>query len=125
MSDVIRIVAYILVSTLIMMAAIWLAARSDAKPAPTKLVIVALLISVLGILFGKFGANLGLPWQIYYTVPALATVLLPPLVFRFSLWRTAFYWLLAAIAAPLIHALFFYTLGWGDYMPFLHLPALP
>jgi hypothetical protein len=54
----------------------------------------------------------------------LATVLAPPLVFRFSLGRPLLYVLLAFAAAPLIHVVFFCALGWGDYMPFICLPAL-
>jgi hypothetical protein len=54
----------------------------------------------------------------------LATVVLPPLAFRFALWRAGVYLLLAFVGAPLIHAAFFYALGWADYMSFLRLPAL-
>jgi hypothetical protein len=85
---------------------------------------VAAAISVVGILFAKYGANFGLPWHIYYTVPMLTTVFAPPLIFRFALWRALVYVLLAFATAPLIHAAFFYALGWSDYMPFLRLPPL-
>ena len=98
--------------------------RGGAGPAWLPALGVALIVSVTGILFAKYGANYGLPWCIYYTAPMLATVLLPPLAFRFSLWRAALYVVLAFATAPLIHAGFFYALGWGDYMPFLRLPPL-
>jgi hypothetical protein len=83
-----------------------------------------MIISVIGILFAKYGANFGLPWWVYYTLPMLATVFVPPLVLRFALWRAVIYVLLAFATAPLIHATFFYVLGWADYKPFLRLPAL-
>lgn len=94
------------------------------RPRLGLVVLVAAAISVFGILAAKFGANTGLPWQVYYTAPMLATVLAPPFVFRMSLARAAAYVLMALATAPLIHAAFFYLLGWGDYMPFLHLPQL-
>lgn len=84
----------------------------------------AIVISGIGILFAKYGANFGLPWQAFYIVPMLAAVAIPPIAFRFSFWRTIAYAVLALATAPLLHAAFFYTVGWDDYMPFLSLPRL-
>lgn len=113
-------------STLLMAAVIIFAGRARGGSGPNWLVamLVASIVSVVGILFAKYGASFGLPWWIYYTVPMLATVLLPPLAFRFAPGRALLYVVLAFATAPFIHALFFYALGWGDYMPFLHLPVL-
>lgn len=115
---------YMAASTLVLIGAIYAASAGRRSPAVSfwRAALLASAISVCGILLGKFGENFGLPWQIYYTVPALATIVLPPLVFRFSLWRTLLYLLLAFAAAPLVHAAFFYGLGWDEYMPFLRLP---
>ena len=125
-SDPARIPFYMAASTLVLAAVIVGAARVGGGRALGWLpaLIAALIISVIGILFAKYGANFGLPWWIYYTVPMLATVFGPPLVFRFALWRALLYVLLAFVTAPLIHAAFFYALGWGDYMPFLRLPPV-
>ena len=76
------------------------------------------------MLFGKYGASCGLPWWIYYPVPALVTMLLPPLLFKISTKRTMIYVVLAALSAPLIHAMFAFFLGWDEYMPFLPVPSL-
>ncbi|WP_167040650.1 hypothetical protein [Salinibacterium sp. ZJ454] len=65
-----------------------------------------------------------MPWWIYYPVPALVTVLLPPLVFRLSRWRTLGYLVLSALSAPLIHSVFAFFLGWNEYMPFIPVPSL-
>jgi len=43
-------------------------------------VAVVAVVVVFGMAFGKFGVTLGLPWWIYYPVPALITVALPPLM---------------------------------------------
>lgn len=125
-SDPARIAVYIVISALALAAVIVLVGRSRAGSGPLwrSALLVSLAISVVGIGFAKYGANLGLPWWIYYTAPMLATVLLPPVMFRFSSLRAVTYVVLAFATAPLIHAVFFYGLGWADYMPFLRLPVL-
>lgn len=124
-SDPSRIPVYILASTIVLAGVIRLAAsvRGGRPPGWAPALVAALAISAIGILFAKYGANFGLPWQVYYTAPMLATVLIPPLLFRLSVWRALLYVLMAFVTAPLIHAVFFYALGWGDYMPFLRLPT--
>jgi hypothetical protein len=87
-------------------------------------VVVSVVVVVLGMSFGRYGALVGLPWWLYYPVPALVTVLLPPVVFRMRPARTAGYLLLALLSAPLIHAVFAFFLGWDEYLPFLPIPSL-
>jgi hypothetical protein len=87
--------------------------------------IVSVIVVVFGMLFGKYGATvLGLPWWIYYPLPALVTIVLPPLAFRLNWKRTLAYVLLSALSAPLIHVLFSFFLGWDEYMPFIAVPSL-
>jgi hypothetical protein len=120
MDDTIRILAYMAASTVALAIVIYAvhAGPGGRYPSLGRTIIVAALVSVIGILFAKFGANAGLPWWIYYTVPALCTVLIPPLVFRMSLPRALVYIVLAFATAPLIHIAFVKLLGWTDYMPF-------
>ena len=87
-------------------------------------IVVTLIVVVAGMLFGKYGLLLGLPWWIYYPVPALVTVLVPPVVFRMRASRTVGYLVLAALSAPLIHVLFAFFLGWHEYMPFIRVTSL-
>ena len=119
-SDPSHIPVYMLASTLLLAAVIWACARGAKGPRRRTAAIlgVAALISVLGILFAKYGANFGLPWWIYYSAPMLCTVFIPPLVFRLGLARSAGYVFLAFLTAPLIHLAFVKLLGWTDYMPF-------
>ena len=49
-----------------------------------KIVVLSLVVVIGGMLFGKYGATMGLPWWIYYPVPMLANVLLPPLVLKMN-----------------------------------------
>lgn len=98
--------------------------RRSIKPTQTSALVVSTVVVVGGMLFAKFAQNAGWPWWIYYTVPALVTLVLPPAVFRFSgqeLWR---YLVLAFLSAPAIHVAFSLLLGWHDYMPFLPVPSL-
>ena len=83
---------------------------------------VAAIVVVGGMVFAKYGNNAGLPWWIYYTVPALATLLVPPLVFTFSRKELAWYLVLAFLSSPAIHVAFSFVLGWHEYMPFLPVP---
>jgi hypothetical protein len=123
-SDPARIPAYVLASSVVLTLVIVCAGslRGGRAPHWAWAAVAATAISTIGILFAKFGAGFGLPWQVYYSVPMLATVLIPPALFRLNLWRAIAYIGLAFATAPLIHAAFFYGLGWGDYMPFLPLP---
>ena len=85
---------------------------------------IAAVVVVGGMLFAKATQNAGWPWWIYYTVPALVTLALPPVAFRFGgreLWQ---YLVLAFLSSPVIHVLFSFFLGWHEYMPFIPVPSL-
>lgn len=125
-SEVVRIPVFMAASTLVLALVIVFAGalRGGRAPGWPAALAIAGVVSIVGILFAKYGENFGLPWWIYYTVPMLATVLIPPFAFRFAPWRAAIYVLLAFATAPLIHVAFFYGLGWSEYMPFLDLPPL-
>jgi hypothetical protein len=80
--------------------------------------ILSIIVVVLGMLFGKYGANLGLQWWIYYPIPMLITVLLPPVALKMNLRRSFLYILLSFLSAPFIHFFFSFFLNWNEYMPF-------
>ncbi|MDC8003672.1 hypothetical protein POV27_06395 [Aureisphaera galaxeae] len=88
------------------------------------IIILSLFVVVVGMLFGKYGAQWGLPWWVYYPVPMLMTVLLPPVVLKMRTRQTVFYLVLSFLSAPLIHVLFSFFLGWQEYMPFLDIPYI-
>ncbi len=98
--------------------------RRETRPPAKTLAWVSAVVVVGGMLFAKIGQNGGLPWWIYYTVPALATLLLPPVVFRMHGGEVGTYLVLAFLSAPFIHALFSLLLDWHEYMPFLPVPSL-
>jgi len=82
------------------------------------IILLSMVVILMGMLIGKYGAHFGLKWWIYYTVPLLMNVLLPPLVLKMNFKKTLLYLGLSVLSAPLIHILFSKTLGWTEYMPF-------
>lgn len=86
--------------------------------------VVAGIVVVGGMIFAKYGNNTGLPWWIYYTVPALLTLLLPPIAFRMKGTETLLYLVLAFLSSPVIHVFFSLILGWKEYMPFIPVPSI-
>ena len=88
------------------------------------ILILSLLVVVIGMLFGKYGAQMRLKWWIYYPVPMLMNVLLPPIILKMSLRKTILYLFLSFLSAPIIHALFSFFLGWSEYMPFWDIPFI-
>lgn len=86
--------------------------------------LLSLLVVVIGMLFGKYGAQMGLKWWIYYPVPMLMTVLLPPIILKMKSRKTILYLILSFLSAPVIHVLFSFFLGWTEYMPFWEIPYI-
>lgn len=85
---------------------------------------LSIAVVVFGMLFGRYGALWGLPWWVYYTIPMLVTVFLPPKVLQLNRKRTLTYLLLSFLSAPFIHAVFSFFLGWNEYMPFWKIPSI-
>ena len=83
---------------------------------------LSLMVVVFGMLFGKYGATYGLPWWLYYPIPMLITVFLPPFVLRFRKQQTIKYLILSFLSAPFIHTIFSFFFGWTEYMPFWKIP---
>ncbi len=94
------------------------------RPSWRRIITTALIVTVGGMLFAKVGQNSGLPWWIYYTVPMLVTVIVPPVVFRMNGREALTYFVLAFLSSPAIHVAFSFFLGWKDYMPFIDIPAM-
>lgn len=116
---------FMLVSFAVFIAILGFVTRRRAeRPRTAVIVAVSAIVVTGGMLFAKFGSNAGLPWWIYYGVPALATLLLPPVAFSFSGRELGQYLVLALLASPAIHIAFSLFLGWHEYMPFIPVPSL-
>ena len=111
---------WMIFASLILFFIVFSVVLEKKKFAEKKYVILflSIVVVVIGMLFGKYGANLGLPWWIYYSLPMLMNVLLPPLVLRMNIKKTILYLFLSFLSAPLIHIFFSLVFGWTEYMPF-------
>lgn len=88
------------------------------------ILILSFLVVIGGMLFGRYGAQWGLAWWIYYPIPMLANVILPPVILKMNKRKTITYLGLSFLSAPIIHAFFSFFLGWGEYMPFWNIPSV-
>lgn len=102
----------------------WVLRKRERTGLLPRVLVIGLLVIVGGMVFAKVGQNAGWPWWIYYTVPMLLTVLLPPLYFSMNRRETPEYLVLSFLSAPAIHLLFSFFVGWKDYMPFVEIPSL-
>jgi hypothetical protein len=118
-------VVFIAVSALVFIGILrWILRNRPRFPAWQLVSGVALIVVIAGMCFAKFGATQGFPWPVYYGVPALITLLLPPLAFRMCRHEFVQYVLLAFLSSPLIHATFSFLIGWHEYLPFWHIPSV-
>lgn len=125
MTEAQRFPLFILVSLVVFFAILRFVTRKRSERPPLIAVLgTAAVVVVGGMIFAKYGQNAGWPWWIYYTVPALVTLVVPPVVLRFSTGELLQYLVLAALSSPAIHVLFSFFLGWHDYMPFFRVPSL-
>jgi hypothetical protein len=98
--------------------------RAEFRAKRAQIMLLAQVVVVFGMVFGKYGATFGLPWWLYYPIPMLSTVLLPPVVLKLNQRRAAAYLVLSFLSAPFIHVLFSFFLGWTEYMPFWKIPSV-
>ena len=120
-----RFVVFVLVSFAVFVCVLRLVLRRRAtRPKWLGILAIAMIVVPGGMVFARWGAGAGLTWWMFYTPPALATVLVPPVVFRMARTEAVEYLLLALLMAPAIHTAFSLFLGWKEYMPFLPVPSL-
>ena len=118
-------VTFILVSLVVFVVILRVALRRRTeRPRPAALAAMAFVVVVVGMVFARWGATHGLPWPVYYGLPAATTVFLPPLSFRMRGREALEYLVMASLNAPAIHVAFSLLLGWREYMPFIHVPSL-
>ena len=116
---------FVLVSLGAFIAILRFVTRHRSHRSKTSTVVaVAAVVVVGGMIFAKYGNNAGLPWWIYYTVPALTTLILPPAAFKLSGKQLVQYLVLAFLSSPAIHVFFSFFFDWHEYMPFIPVPSL-
>ena len=127
MTDFARFLVLMLLSTSAFLGLVMLLTRARKQEVnPLTLLVLSLIVVSCGMTFARYGHILfGLPWWIYYGVPAGLMVFLPPLVLRMPRLETALYIASAFLLAPAIHVAVSLVLGWHDYMPFpVYVPSV-
>ena len=120
-----RFAVFVLVSFVIFLFVLRAALRRrTTKPRWSWILATAMFVVPGGMVFARWGATAGLAWWVYYPIPALVTLVVPPAVFRLTRIETIEYLILAFLMAPAIHTAFSLFLGWKEYMPFLPVPSL-
>lgn len=122
----IRFGVFILTTLVVFVGILLIVTRKrSTRPSPTAIGLISLVVVVGGMVFAKIGNNAGWPIWIYYAVPAVTTLVLPPIALRMSrqseLWQ---YLALAFASSPAIHIAFSLFVGWHDYLPFFYVPTL-
>lgn len=121
----IRFLLMMFASAAVFLAAIRIALRTRAESVSlAATAVVAGIVVVGGMIYGRVGARAGFPWWLYLFPPMLAWLAVPPLAFRMNGRETATYLALALLAGPLVHVLFSLLLGWGEFIPAWRLPSL-
>ncbi|WP_016778201.1 hypothetical protein [Anaerophaga thermohalophila] len=92
--------------------------RTNYMTRVNQVIWLSLLCVVFGMLFGKYGTDMGLKWWINYLVPMLMNALLPPIVLRMKNKQIVLYLFMIFLSAPLIHVIFSFFFNWTEYMPF-------
>lgn len=83
------------------------------------------MITVYGsMLISRYGNFLKLPAYLYYALPLLITVFLPPLSLKMKSDQTLKYFAFSLITVPILHFCFSFLLGWGEFLPFIKIPSL-
>ena len=120
-----RFQIFVIVSAIALSLILRFATRKRPKrPGVATSAALAIVVVVGGMYFAVFGQKAGWPWWVYYTAPALATLLLPPMALHMSRREVLPYLALALLSSPAIHVLFSLLLDWHEYMPFLRVPSL-
>jgi peptidoglycan/LPS O-acetylase OafA/YrhL len=119
-----RFVVFVLVSFVLFLTVLrWVLRKRDSRHW-LLLIALAIVVVIGGMVLARWGQHSGMQWWIYYTVPALATLLLPPALLRMSRRETLAYLVPAVLMPPAIHIFFAFFVGWSDYMPFISVPSL-
>lgn len=124
-STILHFPIMIFASFLLFYLVIWIVLGSKVFRKKFRLTfMLSILVVIIGMLFGKYGANWELPWWIYYPIPMLMNVFLPPIILKMDTKKTIFYLILSFLSAPLIHLFFSIFFGWTEYMPFWKIPNI-
>jgi hypothetical protein len=122
MTSIVKFLIYMFVALIVFFGVLFFTMRTRPKQPILKIIILAVIAVVGGMTFARVTYGKGVPWWIFYAVPALITFVLPPVVLRMNKRELLFYVPVSLVMAPLIHIFFSFSFGWHDYMPLFYVP---
>lgn len=111
---------YMFVALLVFVAVLIFTLRKRPQLPILKIVILSLIAVVGGMTFARITYGIGVPWWIFYGLPAIVTFVLPPIVLRMPKRELLLYIPLSLIMAPVIHTFFSFFFGLHEYMPLFY-----
>jgi hypothetical protein len=122
MNEIEKFLVYMLFALIVFVLVLLFTLRKRAKQPVFKIVLLSFIAVVGGMTFARITYGKGVPWWIFYGIPAFITFVLPPIVLRLTKRELIFYIPVILLMAPTIHACFSFFFGWHDYMPLFYVP---
>lgn len=113
---------YMLVALIVFVVVLLLTMRKRPKQPVFKIVLLSVVAVVGGMTFARITYGKGVPWWIFYGIPAFITFILPPIVLSMKKRELLFYIPISLLMAPAIHIFFSFFFGWHEYMPLFYVP---
>ena len=123
MTDLVKFFVYMLVALIVFVLVLFLTLRKRPNRPVFKMVLLSVIAVVGGMTFARITYGKGVPWWIFYGIPAFITFVFPPIVLKMRRYELLFYVPIAVLMAPAIHVLFSFFFGWHDYMPLFYVPS--
>ena len=122
MSGIGKFFVYMLVALIVFVFVLLFTLRKRPKQPVFKIVLLSIIAVVGGMTFARITYGKGVPWWIFYGIPAFITFVLPPIALRMAKRELLFYIPISLLMAPAIHVFFSFFFGWHDYMPLFYVP---
>jgi hypothetical protein len=115
-----KFLVYMLAALIVFIVVLAFIVRTRPQRPVFRILVLAVIAVVGGMTFARVTYGSGVPWWIFYGLPALVTFVLPPLAL--SRRELLVYVPLSVLMAPMIHICFSFFFGWHDYMPLFYVP---
>ena len=122
MNEIEKFLVYMLFALIVFVLVLLFTLRERPKQPVFRIVLLSLIAVVGGMTFARFTYGKGVPWWIFYGIPAFVTFVLPPIVMRLTKHELKYYIPIIVLIAPTIHVFFSFFFGWHDYMPLFYVP---
>jgi len=122
MADLWRFIIYMLAALTVFVFVLLLTTRKRPEKPILRIIVLSVIAVIGGMTFARITFGKGLPWWIFYGIPAFITFVLPPIVLRMKKREFFFYLPVSLMMAPVIHVLFSFLFNWHDYMPLFYIP---